>query len=66
MAFLQVRVFMKKREAGMRNCGCLRSEEADLESPVCQPSVLPPWLSPRAAQSWGDPCELLIYWNWGL
>lgn len=64
VAFLQVRVFMKQREAGVRGCGCLRSEEADLEI-VCQPSVLPPWLSP-SAQSWGEPCEPPICWNLGL
>lgn len=34
MAFLQVKVFMKQREAGVRDCGCLWLEEADLESPV--------------------------------
>lgn len=43
-------VFIKPREAGVRGCGCLQSEEVDLES-MCQPSVLPPWLSP-SAQSW--------------
>lgn len=64
VAFLQVRVFMKQREAGVRGCGCLRSEGEDLES-VCQPSVLPPWLSP-SAQSWGESCEPPICWNLGL
>lgn len=34
VAFLKVRIFMKQREVGVRNYGCLRSEEADLYS-VC-------------------------------
>lgn len=54
VAFLH---FRKQREAGVGDCGCLQSVDADLES-ACQPSVLPPWLSPRA-QSWGEPCHLL-------
>lgn len=44
MAFLQVRAFAKQEEAGVKGCGCLRSdpgagrEEADAES-ACQSPV---------------------------